>query len=156
YRNWNQRRDGGYHSGRKRGAHRRDADGARRRLGGVRGRPERRRGDLPGHRDRARGSARRLRGCAGPGLHDRGRGRRGERCRRRLVIGAAMPDPRWTGPPEIVALIFEAGNPASVLANNAVWVTETANKELAAGLSTVNSLATAAQWQGMGAVASMV
>ncbi len=67
-----------------------------------------------------------------------------------------MPDPRWTGPPEIIALIFEAGNPASVLANNAVWVTETTNKELAAGLSSVNSLATAAQWQGVGALASMV
>ena len=67
-----------------------------------------------------------------------------------------MADPRWTGPPESVALIFEAGNPASVVANNAVWVTETANKELSAGLSTVNTLATAAQWQGVGAVASTV
>jgi hypothetical protein len=67
-----------------------------------------------------------------------------------------MPDPRWTGPPEIVAAIFEAGSPLSVLANNAVWVTETANKELAAGLSTVNSFATAAQWQGVSGVASMV
>ena len=67
-----------------------------------------------------------------------------------------MADPRWTGPPEIVASIFEAGNPASVLANNAVWVTETANKEVAAGLSTVNTLATTVQWQGLGGVASMV
>ena len=67
-----------------------------------------------------------------------------------------MPDPRWTGPPEIVAQIFEAGNPASVLANNAVWVTETTNKELAAGLSSVNALATAAQWQGGGAGASVI
>jgi hypothetical protein len=67
-----------------------------------------------------------------------------------------MADPRWTGPPEQVALIFEAGNPASVVANNAVWVTETANKELSAGLSTVNALATAANWQGFGAVASLV
>ncbi|WP_077087110.1 PPE domain-containing protein [Mycobacterium rhizamassiliense] len=66
-----------------------------------------------------------------------------------------MADPRFNGPPEIVASIFEAGNPASVLANNAVWVTETANKEIAAGLSTVNAFATAAQWQGMGGVASM-
>ncbi|WP_118913743.1 PPE domain-containing protein [Mycobacterium shigaense] len=66
-----------------------------------------------------------------------------------------MADPRWNGPPEIVAAIFEAGNPASVLANNAVWVTETTNKEVAAGLSTVNSVATAAQWQGFGGVASM-
>jgi PPE-repeat protein len=67
-----------------------------------------------------------------------------------------MPDPRWTGPPEIVAQIFEAGNPASVLANNAVWVTETTSNELAAGLSSVNALATAAHWQGVGALASMV
>lgn len=67
-----------------------------------------------------------------------------------------MPDPRWTGPPETVALIFEAGNPASVVANNAVWVTETASKELSAGLSTVNAMATAASWQGVGALASLV
>ncbi|WP_445162829.1 PPE domain-containing protein [Mycobacterium sp. Dal123C01] len=67
-----------------------------------------------------------------------------------------MPDPRFNGPPEGIAAIFEAGNPASVLANNAVWITETTNKELAAGLSSVNALATAAQWQGVGALASMV
>ncbi|ORA12397.1 PPE domain-containing protein [Mycobacterium asiaticum] len=67
-----------------------------------------------------------------------------------------MPDPRWTGPPEVVAAIFEAGSPASVIANNVVWVTETANKELSAGLSALNSLATATQWQGVGSVASTV
>jgi PPE family len=67
-----------------------------------------------------------------------------------------MPDPRWTGPPEVIALIFEAGSTASVLANNLVWVTETANKELAAGLSTISAMATAAQWQGLGAIASLV
>ncbi|HTQ20232.1 PPE domain-containing protein [Mycobacterium sp.] len=67
-----------------------------------------------------------------------------------------MPDPRWTGPPELIALIFEAGSAASVLANNLVWVTETANKELSMGLSAVNTIATAAQWQGLGAIASMV
>jgi PPE-repeat protein len=67
-----------------------------------------------------------------------------------------MADPRWTGPPEQVALIFEAGSPVSVVANNAVWVTETASKELSAGLSTVNALATAANWQGFGALASLV
>ncbi len=67
-----------------------------------------------------------------------------------------MPDPRWTGPPEVIALTFEGGNAASVLANNLVWVTETANKELSMGLSAVNALATAAQWQGFGAVASML
>jgi hypothetical protein len=67
-----------------------------------------------------------------------------------------MADPRFSGPPEQVALIFEAGNPVSVVANNAVWVTETANKELSAGLSTVNAFATGANWQGVGAVASLV
>lgn len=67
-----------------------------------------------------------------------------------------MPDPRWTGPPEVVAAIFEAGSPASVIANNVVWVTETANNELSAGLSTLNSLATAEQWRGVGSVASTV
>jgi PPE-repeat protein len=67
-----------------------------------------------------------------------------------------MPDPRWTGPPEVVALIFEAGSPASVIANNAVWVTETANKEVSTALSAFNTLATAAQWQGVGSVASVV
>jgi PPE-repeat protein len=67
-----------------------------------------------------------------------------------------MADPRWTGPPELIAAIFEAGSAASVIANNLVWVTETANKELAMGLSAINTLATAAQWQGLGATASMV
>jgi len=66
-----------------------------------------------------------------------------------------VPDPRWTGPPEVVAAIFEAGSPASVVANTVVWVTETVNKELAMGLSTLNALTTAAQWQGFGSVASM-
>jgi len=67
-----------------------------------------------------------------------------------------MPDPRWTGPPEQVALTFESGNPASVVANNVVWVTETMNKEVAAGLSTISAVATAASWQGVGSNASLV
>ncbi|MEZ0354377.1 PPE domain-containing protein [Mycobacterium sp. pR1184] len=67
-----------------------------------------------------------------------------------------MADPRFNGPPEIVAQIFEAGNPASVLANNAVWVTETTNNGVAAGLSSANAVATAAHWQGAGAIASMI
>ncbi|OBK10743.1 PPE domain-containing protein [Mycobacterium asiaticum] len=67
-----------------------------------------------------------------------------------------MPDPRWTGPPEVVAAIFEAGSPASVIANNVVWVTETVSKELSAGLSTLKNLATEAQWQGVASVASTV
>ena len=56
----------------------------------------------------------------------------------------------------MVALIFEAGSPASVIANNAAWVTETVQNEVSAGLSTMNSLATAAQWEGVGSVASTV
>jgi PPE-repeat protein len=56
----------------------------------------------------------------------------------------------------VIALIFEAGSPASVIANNAVWVTETANKEVSTGLSAINTLATAAQWQGVGSIASVV
>jgi PPE family len=67
-----------------------------------------------------------------------------------------MADPRWTGPPELIALIFEAGSVASVVANNLVWVTETATRELSMGLSAVNTLVTAAQWQGLGAIASTV
>lgn len=68
-----------------------------------------------------------------------------------------MPDPRWIGPPEAVALTFETGpGPGSVIANNAVWVTETASREMAMGLSVVNTAATAANWQGTGGIASMV
>lgn len=67
-----------------------------------------------------------------------------------------MPDPRWTGPPEVVAAIFEAGSPASVIANNVVWVTETASNELSAGLSTVNTVATQAAWEGVGSAASAI
>jgi PPE-repeat protein len=58
-------------------------------------------------------------------------------------------------PPEIVAAIFEMGpGPASVLANQLVWITETINHELAMGLSTANAAATASQWVGLGGVAS--
>jgi PPE family len=68
-----------------------------------------------------------------------------------------MPgDPRWTGPPEAIAATFEAGSPASVISNNLVWVTETAQHELAMGLSVVNTQATLGSWQGLGAVASSV
>lgn len=65
-----------------------------------------------------------------------------------------MPDPRWTGPPETIAAIFETGCPASVLANNAAWAAESGCHEASAGLSTVNMAATAASWLGMGASAS--
>lgn len=58
-------------------------------------------------------------------------------------------------PPEVVAAIFEAGpGPASVLASQLVWIIETINHELAAGLSSVNTAATAAEWVGLGGAAS--
>jgi hypothetical protein len=62
----------------------------------------------------------------------------------------------WMGPPEAIAANFEAGSPASVIANNSVWVVETANHELAMGHSFVNMAATQDIWQGLGAVASIV
>lgn len=65
-----------------------------------------------------------------------------------------MPDPRWSGPPETIAVIFEAGCPASVLANNAAWAAESACHETSVGLSSTNIAATAALWQGVGATAS--
>lgn len=68
-----------------------------------------------------------------------------------------MADPRWSGPPEAVASTFETGpGPASVTANNLVWVTETAGHEMSMGLSVVNTAATATQWGGLGAIASTV
>ena len=65
-------------------------------------------------------------------------------------------DPRWTGPPETIAATFEAGSPVSVVANNAVWATETAHHEMAAGVSTANTAATMASWSGQGSNASAV
>jgi hypothetical protein len=67
-----------------------------------------------------------------------------------------MPlDPRWVGPPEIVALIFEGGpGPASTVANTAVWVAETTSHEVSMGMSAASTAATMTQWQGVGAVSS--
>jgi hypothetical protein len=65
-----------------------------------------------------------------------------------------MPDPRWTGPPEAIAVIFETGCPAAVIANNAAWAAESVCHQTSIGLSGVNTAATAALWQGMGATAS--
>ena len=66
-----------------------------------------------------------------------------------------MPgDPRWTGPPETIAATFEAGSPAAVVANNMVWVTETSHHEMAAGISSANTVATMASWSGQGSTAS--
>lgn len=66
-------------------------------------------------------------------------------------------DPRWMGPPEIVAAILEAGpGPASTIANQLVWIAETISHELSMGLSAVNTAATATQWAGLGGGASAV
>lgn len=66
-----------------------------------------------------------------------------------------MPgDPRWTGPPEVIAATFETGSPVSVVANNAVWVTETSHHEMAAGVSSANTAVTLASWSGLGSTAS--
>lgn len=66
-----------------------------------------------------------------------------------------MPDPRWMGPPELVAATFEAGpGPVSTLANQLVWLTEAVNHELAAGLSAVNTAATSTEWIGLASAAS--
>lgn len=59
------------------------------------------------------------------------------------------------GPPEVVAATFEAGpGPASVLANQLVWVTEAISHEVMAGTSTANAAATATEWIGGGGLAS--
>ncbi len=63
-------------------------------------------------------------------------------------------DPRWMGPPEIIAATFEAGSPASVIANNAVWGVETAHHHMAMGFSVANTAATLTSWQGSGSIAS--
>ena len=59
-------------------------------------------------------------------------------------------------PPEVVAVTFETGpGPASVLANQLVWVTEAISHELMTALSTANAGATATQWIGRGGLASL-
>ena len=65
-----------------------------------------------------------------------------------------MPDPRWTGPPEVIAATFETGCPAAVMASSAAWTAESACHETSTSLSAANSAATATCWQGMGATAS--
>src|SRR5574340_1027522 len=84
--------------------------------------------------------------------------RSAERAGQRRQAGAVtgcMADPRWMSPPEVVAAIFEAGpGPASVLANQLVWITETISHELAVGLSAINTASTATQWVGVGGAAS--
>jgi hypothetical protein len=67
-----------------------------------------------------------------------------------------LGDPRWAGPPEAIAATFEAGSPASVVSNTAVWVAETAHHELAMGFSVANTTITLGSWEGLGASASAV
>lgn len=66
-----------------------------------------------------------------------------------------MLDPRWLGPPEIIAATFEVGpGPAATLANQVVWLTEAVNHELMTGVSAANTAATSTQWIGLGGTAS--
>ncbi len=66
-----------------------------------------------------------------------------------------MVDPRWMGPPEIIAATFEAGpGPAATVANQMVWLTEAVHHEVVAGVSAANTAATCSQWIGLGATAS--
>ena len=46
-----------------------------------------------------------------------------------------MPDPLWFGPPESVAALLEASNPAGVVANIAAWLAEAIQHELSMGMS---------------------
>ncbi|MCV7316549.1 PPE domain-containing protein [Mycolicibacillus parakoreensis] len=66
-----------------------------------------------------------------------------------------MADPRWAGPPELIAATFEAGpGPASTVANQAVWLAEAVGREVVAAVSTANTAATSGDWIGLGATAS--
>jgi len=61
-----------------------------------------------------------------------------------------MPDPLWFGPPESVAALLEASNPAGVVANIAAWLAEAIQHELSMGMSVANVAATLEQWIGLG------
>jgi PPE-repeat protein len=61
-----------------------------------------------------------------------------------------MPDPLWFGPPESVAALLEASNPAGVVANIAAWLAEAIQHELSMGMSVANIGATLEQWIGLG------
>ncbi|MGV0634596.1 PPE domain-containing protein [Mycolicibacillus trivialis] len=66
-----------------------------------------------------------------------------------------MLDPRWLGPPEIIAATFEVGpGPAATVANQVVWLTEAVNHEVMMGVSAANTAATSTQWIGLGGAAS--
>lgn len=64
-----------------------------------------------------------------------------------------MPDPLWFGPPESVAALLEASNPATVVANIAAWLAEAIQHELSMGMSVANIAATLEQWMGFGGAA---
>ena len=64
-----------------------------------------------------------------------------------------MPDPLWFGPPESVAALLEASNPAGVVANIAAWLAEAIQHELSMGMSVANVAATLEQWMGLGGTA---
>ena len=64
-----------------------------------------------------------------------------------------MPDPLWFGPPESVAALLEASNPAAVVANIAAWLAEAIQHELSMGMSVANVAATLEQWMGLGGTA---
>jgi PPE-repeat protein len=64
-----------------------------------------------------------------------------------------MPDPLWFGPPESVAALLEASNPAGVVANIAAWLAEAIQHELSMGMSVANVGATLEQWIGVGGAA---
>jgi PPE-repeat protein len=64
-----------------------------------------------------------------------------------------MPDPLWFGPPESVAALLEASNPAPIIANIAAWLAESIQHELSMGMSVANIGATLEQWIGLGGTA---
>ncbi len=64
-----------------------------------------------------------------------------------------MPDPLWFGPPESVAALLEASNPAAIIANIAAWLAESIQHELSMGMSVANIGATLEQWIGLGGTA---
>jgi hypothetical protein len=65
-----------------------------------------------------------------------------------------MPDPLWFGPPESVAAILELGDPSTVIANVAAWLSEAISNEISMGASMANIAATMSQWVGLGGAAS--
>jgi hypothetical protein len=69
-----------------------------------------------------------------------------------------MPiDPRWVAaPPEVVALIFEAGpGPESIVAYAAVMATEAASHQMGMAASAANITGTSASWEGLAGTANV-